>query len=189
MTARHFALVLVLGASILAGCASSVSRNGPPGAAAPTPAARTLDGKPAQEVTLTMSADAKALLADNLKFDQNRLLDTVKRALAARNLLATAGDAPPLPDNARNVEILVKDFRARSNFTAVMFGFMAGADSVTGDVIVKDGTGKELSRFQVSASYALGGLAGGQDEARMGWLYEKFAELTLNELTEREQNR
>jgi putative transposase len=29
---------------------------------------------------------------------------------------------------------------------------------------------------------ALGGLAGGQDEARMGWLYEKFAEKTFAEL-------
>ena len=76
----------------------------------------------------------------------------------------------------------MKDFRVRSNFTAVMFGFMAGNDSITGDVVLRDAAGKELNRFEVSASYALGGLAGGMDDARMGWLYEKFAELTVENL-------
>ena len=38
----------------------------------------------------------------------------------------------------------------------------------------------------VSVAYALGGIAGGQDETRMSWLYEKFAEETLNELTRKE---
>ena len=80
------------------------------------------------------------------------------------------------------MEVLVKDMRVRSNFSAVMFGFMAGSDSVTGDVILKDPSGSEMDRFEVSVSYALGGLGGGHDSARMGWLYEKFAEETVNEL-------
>jgi hypothetical protein len=40
-----------------------------------------------------------------------------------------------------------------------------------------------LNSFEVSASYALGGLAGGQDDARLSWLYEKFAELASKEIT------
>ncbi len=47
---------------------------------------------------------------------------------------------------------------------------------------MKNAAGAEIDRFEVGASYALGGLAGGQDSARMGWLYEKFAEETINEL-------
>ena len=35
---------------------------------------------------------------------------------------------------------------------------------------------------KASAAYALGGLAGGQDEARMNWLYEEFAKLTVAEV-------
>jgi hypothetical protein len=80
------------------------------------------------------------------------------------------------------IEIVITDIRVRSNFSAIMFGFMAGSDSVTGDVIATASDGKELQRFTVSASYALGGLGGGQDDARMGWLYETFAQHTVDEL-------
>jgi hypothetical protein len=72
--------------------------------------------------------------------------------------------------------------RARSNFTAIAFGFMAGADMVKGDVITRDLQGKETGRFEVHADYALGGIAGGMDSTRMDWLHEKFAQLTLESL-------
>jgi len=58
-----------------------------------------------------------------------------------------------------------------------------GGGPYQGDVVVRGVDGKQLDKFSVSASYALGGLAGGQDEARMGWLYEKFAEETIKTLT------
>jgi hypothetical protein len=35
--------------------------------------------------------------------------------------------------------------------------------------------------FDVSASYALGGFAG-MNETRMSWLFEKFSELTVDEI-------
>jgi hypothetical protein len=82
----------------------------------------------------------------------------------------------------RTVDIVITDMRARSNFTAIAFGFMAGADMVKGDVITRDLRGKEIDRFEVHADYALGGLAGGMDSTRMDWLYEKFAQLTLENL-------
>ncbi len=77
----------------------------------------------------------------------------------------------------------VKDVRVRSNFSAVMWGFMAGNDHITGDIVIQNNNGSELDRFEVSVSYALGGLAGGMDSSRMGWLYETFAEETVKELT------
>lgn len=129
-----------------------------------------------KQVRVSMNDEAKKKLEDNLKFDQNALLDHVKRAMTAQNLLNET------LETAQTVDIVIKDIRVRSNFSAVMFGFMAGNDSVTGDVILRDAQGREVNRFEVSASYALGGLAGGQDNARMSWLYEKFAELAVQNL-------
>jgi hypothetical protein len=59
---------------------------------------------------------------------------------------------------------------------------MAGDDHIYGDVIARDAAGKELQRFSVEASYALGGIAGGIEDTRMGWLYETFAKHTVEEL-------
>jgi hypothetical protein len=63
-----------------------------------------------------------------------------------------------------------------------MWGFMAGADSLGANVLLKDGAGKTLDAAEVGVSYALGGIGGGDDNARMSWLYEKFTEETLKEL-------
>ena len=129
-----------------------------------------------KEVTISLSPEAQKKSAKNLKFSANELKDTVQRALEAQQLMDTA--EPQLPA----VSIVVTDMRVRSNFSAVAFGFFAGADSIKGDVFVKDHSGKVLNNFSVSTSYALGGLAGGQDSARMGWLYEEFAKQAVNEL-------
>lgn len=68
-----------------------------------------------------------------------------------------------------------------------MFGFMAGDDHIHGTVIVRSPDGTELQRFNVNTSYALGGFAGGQTDARMGWLYETFAKHVVDELTGKAQ--
>lgn len=132
----------------------------------------------AGEVTVALTPAAQKLAADNLKFDQYALLATIHRALEAQNALTREPDGS-LP----KVEVSVTDIRTRSAFSAVMFGFMAGDDHLKGDVVVRSPAGAELQRFSVSASYALGGLAGGQDDARMNWLYETFAKHTVEELT------
>jgi hypothetical protein len=174
MKALRFWMALAL-AGVLAGCASGVQRHDDPGRRAAYFAG---GGKVAQNVTLTLSKEAQAKLSDNLKFDQERLLATVRRAMEAKGLLAKTPDGS-LP----TIEIVVTDIRVRSSFSAVMFGFMAGSDSLAGDVVARDPSGKELQRFAVSASYALGGIAGGMDDARMNWLYETFAQHTIDELT------
>jgi len=158
----------------LAGCASGVMRQ-------PTAAASHVTLSASNQVasvSVSLTDEAKKKLTENLKFNQEELLRYVKRALEGNSLLnITSGT--PLPV----IEIQVKDMRVRSNFSAVMWGFMAGSDSITGDIVLKSPEGKELDRYEVSVSYALGGVAGGQDDARMGWLYEKFAEETIKELT------
>jgi len=74
-----------------------------------------------------------------------------------------------------SITVLVNSIYIRNAFNAVMFGFMAGADSLKGAVTLNKGT-LELATFDVNASYALGGIAGGQNQARLGWLSDKFAE-------------
>lgn len=65
-----------------------------------------------------------------------------------------------------------------------MWGAMAGSDSVHGEVVIRDAAGEKLDKFIVETSYALGGLAGGQDGMRMDWLYEAFAEEIVKALLE-----
>lgn len=167
-------LVVALVFAVTYGCSSGVKRELPVdgGVSNATAVERV------SKVSVSLTDEAKVKIADNLKFDKEQLLSHVKRALDANSILL-----PEPNDSAPEMEIQVKDVRVRSNFSAVMWGFMAGSDFITGDVVLKDSMGTELDRFEVSVSYALGGLAGGQDETRMSWLYEKFAEETLKELT------
>jgi hypothetical protein len=168
-------VVAAILAAVLAGCASGVKHADD---TAKREAYFAGGGKVAREVTLSLDKNAQAQLSSELKFDQGRLLSTVRQALDARGLLAKSPD-PSQP----GIEIVVTDIRVRSKFSAVMFGFMAGDDRIVGDVIARDHSGKELQRFTVTASYALGGFAGGQDETRMRWLYETFAKELVNEIT------
>ncbi|HXU92057.1 MAG TPA: DUF4410 domain-containing protein [Gallionella sp.] len=162
-------------AFFLAGCASGVKR------APDTAGSHARVSTPSQiaSVSVSLTDEAKKKVGENLKFNPDELLNHVKRGLDANSLLGSKDKALP------NLEIQVKDMRIRSNFSAVMWGFMAGADSITADIVLKDLAGQELDRYEVSVSYALGGLGGGQDDARMGWLYEKFTEETLKELTKK----
>jgi hypothetical protein len=125
-------------------------------------------------VEARVSPKASEQLPDNVKFDLNTLRSTVERSLSAANL-EDAAAAPTLEVEVTNVYI-------RGSFTAVVFGFFAGVDNITGNVRVLDPEAKVLRSFEVNASYALGGLAGGQDSIRLNYLYEKFAELTRDQL-------
>src|SRR5215831_12821672 len=149
---------------LCAACAGTAHRTEGPGS---TAAAGTLRVK---SVEARLSDKAKEQLADNIKFDLNTLTSTVERTLSASNL-KDAGVTATLEVEVTNVYI-------RGSFTATMFGFFAGADNIAGNVRVLDPEGRVLRSFDVDASYALGGFAGGQDSVRLNDLYEKFAELT-----------
>jgi len=171
---RYQILAAFAVAVLLAGCTAGVTRNSP---AAANRAGISASNQ-VSSVSLSMTDDAKKKQIDNLKFNSDELLGTVRRALDSSKLVNASEDAP-----RPSLEIQVTDMRVRSTFTAVALGFMAGADSINANIILRDKSGAEVDRFAVSASYALGGLAGGQDSSRMSWLYEKFAEVTVKELT------
>lgn len=167
------ALILTVAAIGLSACSSSVKK------------VESVNGQQVQAadmklehgigtVTLKLNEDAKAKLADNLKFNPEQLRSTIVRGLEAKEYIR--------PNGANTVEIVVTDIRTRSNFSAVAFGFMAGSDRINGTVTVYNELGKPVKSFNVETSYALGGLAGGMDESRMSWLYEEFAQNVMNEL-------
>jgi len=154
---------------LLGGCASGVTR--PEGAAA---SHRLAADQRVKAATLKVTPEVKASLDDNIKFNPDMLADMINRRLELNGIKA---DKATL-----SIEIVIKDVRVRSTAAAVLFGFMAGDDRIVGDVYLMDGPRKILDRFEVSASYALGGWAGGQDGMRMNWLYEEFSKVLVGEL-------
>lgn len=169
---RHAALALVT-IGFLSGCASSVTRDASDKAGAIATASTPKFGTKPVIVQVTLDNAAQEALKDNLKFSPENLKGKIESALAARKLLATAGST-----DAMHLNVEVTGIRTRSSFSAVMFGFMAGSDYVDGTVTLADADNHPVDRFKVSASYALGGIAG-IDSMRMDWLYEKFTEKTL----------
>ncbi|HWI10072.1 MAG TPA: DUF4410 domain-containing protein [Burkholderiaceae bacterium] len=126
------------------------------------------------QVVALLSPDAAKQQADNPQFNRDELATRVRTRLEAKGLTAPAA--------THRVEIVVTDIRVRGAFAAIMFGFMAGDDHVTGRVRVMDPAGRALRSFEIHASYAFGGVAGGQDGVRMNWMYDKFADLAAAEL-------
>ncbi|MDN7896686.1 DUF4410 domain-containing protein [Burkholderia cepacia] len=173
---RHAALALVT-IGFLSGCASSVTRDASDPAAAAVTASTMKFGTKPVVVKVTLDNTAQEALKDNLKFDAKKLQEKIESALDARKLLAKADST-----DAMHLNVEVNGIRVRSSFSAVMFGFMAGNDHVDGTVTLLDADNHQIDRFKVSASYALGGIAGGMDDTRMSWLYEKFTEQTLTTL-------
>ncbi|WP_176114453.1 DUF4410 domain-containing protein [Burkholderia cepacia] len=173
---RHAALALVT-IGFLSGCASSVTRDASDQAGAAVTASTMKFGTKPVVVKVTLDNTAQEALKDNLKFDAKKLQEKIESALDARKLLAKADST-----DATHLNVEVNGIRVRSSFSAVMFGFMAGNDHVDGTVTLLDADNHQIDRFKVSASYALGGIAGGMDDTRMNWLYEKFTEQTLTTL-------
>ncbi|MPV65294.1 DUF4410 domain-containing protein [Burkholderia sp. BE17] len=172
---RHAALALVT-IGFLSGCASSVTRDAGNQAGATATASTSKFGTKPVIVKVTLDAAAQEALKDNLKFSPKKLQEQIENALDARKLLAKADST-----DAMQLNVEVTGIRVRSSFSAVMFGFMAGSDYVDGTVTLVGTDNRQLDRFKVSASYALGGIAG-MDGTRMDWLYEKFTEKTLSTL-------
>ena len=169
MLSRYLLIVAI--AVLLPACAGPAVRKESPDHAASAGELKI------NSVQARVSPKAKEELPDNIKFDLNTLNSTIERALSASNLRDGAV--------ANVLDVEVTNVYIRGTFSAVMFGLFAGADNISGDVRVLDPTGKVLRTFEVTASYAFGGAAGGQDSIRLNYLYEKFAELTRDQLSDK----
>lgn len=151
----------------LAGCAGTIQRESSRGA-------QRLENARYTAVDVVLTDEGRREAADNPLFNVRELGDYVRRRLEGRNLLDTQG--------THRVEVSIQHVRVRSGLSAVMLGVMAGADLIEGYVRVYDQRGRQVHGYKVNASYGLGGLAGGQDTTRLGWLYDKFSDLAVAEL-------
>lgn len=151
----------------LGACASSIERVDPK-------VSYKYEGQKFQSVEITVSDKAKKDLADNPKFDLVEFKNVLMRTLESKGLLQNSSD--------HNLNVLITDVRVRGTFTAIFWGFMAGADYVNGLVTIVDSANQSKHKFVSKASWALGGLGGGQDRSRLEWMYEKFSENTADEI-------
>jgi hypothetical protein len=126
------------------------------------------------QVNILMSDEANKKASDNMQFSRDELASYLRRRLESKAMIDVSA--------THKVEILVTDIRVRSSFSAIMFGFLAGDDRIAGRIRLLNASGQAVRSFEVNASYAFGGIGGGQDGARMNWLYDKFAELAQIEL-------
>jgi uncharacterized protein DUF4410 len=157
-------MAALVAASLLAGCASGVKRADTAKTSAFQPSAEF----PIGQVVVSATPEVREHLKDYPLYDGTRLRAAIEQELRANSMLAAAQGSGLV------LEVVINHLRIRSKFNAVMWGPMAGGDSVDGEVTIKDASGKVLDKFSVSTSYALGGFAGGAD-SRIDWLNEAFA--------------
>jgi hypothetical protein len=165
---RGIGLVLALFTSLLfTGCASSVKLDS-------NVVHAPLQVEGVSRVELSLSPEASKQLGDNKKFDPEQFSGYLSRKFDSKGLLNEA--------SLYQTEVIITDLRLRSSFSAVVFGILAGSDYITGNVRLIDPKGRVVRTFEVSASYLLGGVAG-FDGIRIDWLYDRFAELALVEIS------
>ena len=160
-------LVGIILICLLGACASSVQRSDPT-------SNYVYSDEKFQSVEVVLSEKGKKELADNLKFDPAELQLQIARLMEEKELIHDPSE--------NRVRVEITDIRIRGRFVAIMVGIFAGADYVNGKVSVLDSSGKSKHEFVSKASWALGGWGGGQDKSRLTWIYEKFAEVTVDEI-------
>ena len=134
-------------------------------------------GKVAVVLADSVSKDKdKAYRAEDLTLDQH-----IVSAMKASDLYDET--------SLNSVRVTINTIRVRNTFNAVMFGFMSGSDNIDGTIELFDQQQKSRANFNVKASYSLGGIAGGQSDTRLGWLRDKFAELTVSTILSKVQNK
>lgn len=160
------------------GCASTVNRNTSNVKETSTvkeEVVQTIKFAPLKSLTVTLNSNAQGKLTDNDNFSRDKLYAKIN---------ATLSDSQYLQDQDNNsslkIEVVITNLRVRSGAAAILLGFLAGADYITGQVYVKDGD-KVIDNFEVDISYAFGGAMGDTD-TRMNWMYESFAMKIFEEM-------
>ena len=170
-----FSIFIIIG---LVGCASTVNRNTASikeKSEVKEEVVQVMSFKPLKGLAVSLDPSAAAKLADNENFSRDKLYEKINSTLSSANYLQAQNKISNL-----RMEIVITNIRVRSGVAAIMLGFLAGADYITGQVYVKDGD-KVIDNFEVDISYAFGGAMGDTD-TRMNWMYESFATKILEEM-------
>ena len=162
----------------LVGCASTVNRNNATmkeKSVVKEESIQFISFKPLKELSVTLDSTAQAKQADNENFSRDKLYGKINSTLSNARYLQVSNNISDL-----RMEVVITNIRVRSGAAAIMLGFLAGADYITGQVYVKD-RDKVIDNFEVDISYAFGGAMGDTD-TRMSWMYESFATKILEEI-------
>lgn len=171
-------LICIFAVFGLMGCASTVSRNTAnikEKSEVKEEVVQIISFRPLRSLTVSLDSSATAKLPDNQNFNRDKLYEKINLTLSTANYLQVQDKISNL-----RMEVVVTNIRVRSGAAAIMLGFLAGADYITGQVYVKDGD-KVIDNFEVDISYAFGGAMGDTD-TRMNWMYESFAAKILEEM-------
>ena len=171
-------LSLCVAVSGLVGCASTVNRGNASmneKSQVREESIQVISFKPLRALTVGLDSAAAAKMADNQDFSVDKLFEKINSTLSTARYLQAQNNSSNL-----RMDVVITNIRVRSGVSAIMFGILAGADSITGQVSVKDGD-KVIDKFEVDISYAFGG-AMGITSARMDWMYESFSNKILEEM-------
>lgn len=195
MIRRQIALFLTCG--LLAGCGQvavfghTIGERSPvsPMNADPAATSRGAVGRPSaarhvvKTVTVALTPQAAARIANDPRFDVRALLEAVNGELRARQLLADTQSNGTQSNGSGTAEISIDDFAMRPTSNAVVFGFVISAGTLNGAVRVRDVDGKDLQSFQVEAAAQVSVAAKGENVNPLAPLYRRFAVLTADRLS------
>ena len=170
--------ILFIAVTGLVGCASTVNRNNASmseKSQVKEEAIQVISFKPLRALTVGLDSAAAAKLADNQDFSVDKLFEKINSTLSTARYLQAQNNSSNL-----RMDVVITNIRVRSGVSAIMLGFLAGADYLTGQVSIKDGD-KVIDKFEVDISYAFGG-AMGITSSRMDWMYESFSNKILEEM-------
>jgi hypothetical protein len=130
-------------------------------------------------VTLAFTSEAKEKINADPRFNGDALLAAIHADLQSHALLDDNGDA----HSDRSVEIVIDDFATRPTSNAIVFGYVLSNATLSGNIEVRDATGRELRTFNIKADSRLAAPADGEQGQPLGPLYRRFADLAVSELT------
>jgi hypothetical protein len=145
----------------------------PPSAAAASP-----DTPMLKAVTLTFTPAAEQKIAAEPQFQQATLLTAIESELRARKLL-DAND----PHARGTAEISIDDFATRPASNAVVFGYILGTGTLSGNVSIHAAESNAFRDARITAQSHLAKPVSGDQANPFGPLYHRFAATTVDSLT------
>jgi hypothetical protein len=142
------------------------------------PATITSDAPLLKAVSVTFTPGAQQELATEPQFNQATLLTAIEAELRAHKLL-DASD----PHARGSLHISIDDFGNKPTSNAVVFGYILGTGTLTGNMEVRAAADKDPKDARITAeSRVIKSVSGGQANP-FAPLYHRFAAATVNSLT------
>jgi hypothetical protein len=177
-------IVLLLTASLLEGCGNVAvfghtigeGRTSSEAKTDSTPAAQDAaipGARAVKAVTLVLTPQVAAKVADDSTFKKDALLDAIKAELRSRQLFDDTDSRA-----TATAEISLDDFAVRPTSNAVVLGYIINDGTLSGELRVRDGDGKDLQRDRIEAKSKVTAAANRENPDFLVPLYRRFASVT-----------